>query len=164
MDRTPSVPGDPAVTEFMATDVPTLAPSDDVMVAAQRLIDSGLPGLPVLAGDQLIGILTESDLVSQEAQVETPSSLGILDALFSVDVGRHFDDEMREVLAVSVDGLMTTPVTTVLPEATLTEVATVMADRGINPVPVVAEDGTLLGVVSRRDIIRVVAALDQRAG
>lgn len=159
-----SDPGDPIVTDFMVVDPPTLAPTDDVMVAAQTLIDSGLPGLPVLDGQDLVGILTESDLVAREAEVETPSSLGILDGLFSPDVGRHFDDEMQRVLAITVDGLMTTRVTTVLPEATLTQVATIMADRRINPVPVVSRDGKLLGVVSRRDVIRVVAALDQRAG
>lgn len=157
-------PGDPVVTDFMVADPPILSPSDDVMVAAQKLVDSGLPGLPVMDNGELVGILTESNLVSREAEVETPSSLGILDALFSLDVGRRFDDEMQQVLAITVAGLMTKTVTTVLPQATLTDVATIMVDRRINPVPVMTEDGRLLGIVSRRDIVRVVAALDIRAG
>lgn len=163
MGSTNASAGDPVVTDFMVANPPTLAPGDDVMVAAQRLVDSGLPGLAVVDGGEIVGILTESDLVAREAEVETPSSLGILDALFSPDVGRQFDDEMQQVLAITVDGLMTTRVTTVLPEATLTEVATVMADRRVNPIPVVRRDGTLVGMVSRRDIVRVVAALDSRA-
>ncbi len=154
--------GDPRVTEFMVADPPTLSPTDSVMAAARMLIDSGLPGLPVLEDSRLVGLLTETNLISQEAEVETPSSLGILDALFSFDIGRHFDDEMRAVLATTVEGLMTTRVTTVLPEATLTQVATVMADRHINPVPVVDRDGRLIGIVSRRDVVRMVAALDER--
>ncbi len=155
--------GDPAVTEFMTANPPALSPTDTVVAAARMLVDSGLPGLPVLEDGQLVGILTESNLIATEAEVETPSSLGILDALFAIDIGRHFDDEMRQVLATTVDGLMTTRVTTVLPEATLTQVATVMADRHINQVPVVDENGTVVGIVTRRDIVRVIAALDERA-
>lgn len=163
MDNRTQAQGDPQVTEFMVADPPTLGPADSVIMAARMLIESGLPGLPVLEDGRLVGLLTEINLIAQEAQVETPSSLGILDALFSIDIGRHFDDEMREVLATTVDGLMTTRVTTVLPEATLTEVATVMADRHVNPVPVVDRDGHLIGIVSRRDVVRIVAALDERA-
>lgn len=163
MDNRTQAQGDPPVTEFMVADPPILSPADTVVMAARMLIDSGLPGLPVLEDGRLVGLLTETSLIAQEAQVETPSSLGILDALFSIDIGRHFDDEMREVLATTVDGLMTTRVTTVLPEATLTEVATVMADRHVNPVPVVDGDGRLIGIVSRRDVVRIIAALDERA-
>lgn len=158
-DTTPTQ-GDPAVTDFMVRDVPALAPADRIATAARVLVDSGLPGLPVLDGTTLVGILTESDLISQEAEVETPSSLGILDALFAPDVGRHFDDEMRQVLATTVDGLMSRTVTTVLPEATLTQVATVMTDRHISVVPVVSGGGQLLGLVTRRAIVRRVAELD----
>ncbi len=155
--------GDPAVTSFMTSNPPTLSPHDTVVVAARMLVDSGLPGLPVLEKGQIVGILTESNLIATEAEVETPSSLGILDALFAIDVGRHFDDEMRQVLATTVDGLMTTRVTTVLPEATLTQVATVLADRHINQVPVVDGNGAVVGIVTRRDIVRVIAALDERS-
>lgn len=164
MEHRTQAQGDPQVTDFMVADPPTLSPADTVIAAARMLVDSGLPGLPVLEDGRLVGLLTETNLIAQEAEVETPASIGFLDALFSIDIGRHFDDEMREVLATTVQGLMTTTVTTVLPEATLTQVATVMADRHINPVPVVDRDGRLVGIVSRRDVVRMVAALDERAG
>ena len=164
MDNRTQAQGDPQVTDFMVADPPTLGPTDTVIAAARKLVDSGLPGLPVLEDGRLVGLLTETNLIAQEAEVETPSSIGFLDALFSIDIGRRFDDEMREVLATTVEGLMTTRVTTVLPEATLTQVATVMADRHINPVPVVDRDGRLIGIVSRRDVVRIVAALDERTG
>ena len=163
MDERTNGQGDPNVTEFMTANPPTLSPRDTVVVAARTLVESGLSGLPVLDDGQLVGILTESNLIATEAQVETPSSLGILDALFAIDVGRHFGDEMRQVLATTVEGLMTTRVTTVLPEATLTQVATVMADRHMSQVPVVDGNGAVIGIVTRRDIVRVIAALDERS-
>lgn len=164
MDESSIGPRDARVTDFMLASPPTLSPSDTVIVAARLMADTGLPGIPVLADGQVVGILIESNLIAREAEVEMPASLGILDGLFSPDVGRHFDDEMHQVLATTVGDLMTTRVTTVLPAATLTQVATVMADRHINPVPVVDDNGRLVGLVSRRDIIRVVAALDEQAG
>lgn len=164
MDDASSGQRDAPVTDFMVADPPTLRPDDTVIAAARLMAETGLPGIPVLADGHLVGILTESNLIAREAEVEVPASLGILDALFAPDVGRHFADEMQQVLATTVEGLMTTRVTTVLPGATLTQVATVMADRHINPVPVVDAGGALVGLVSRRDIIRVVAALDEQAG
>jgi CBS domain-containing protein len=159
-DARSTSPIDLQVTEFMVTDFPTLSPTDSVIEAAQRLLDSHLPGLPVIWNGRLVGLVTESDLIDREAQVETPAPLSILDALFSPDVGRHFEDEIRRVLAITVADLMTDSIVTVLPQATLYDVATVMADRRFNPVPVVDVDRVLLGLVSRRDIIRVVAELD----
>ncbi len=158
----PTTPMDAVVTDFMVTDYPTLSPDDTVLDAARRLLESGLPGIPVIAGERLVGLVTESDLIAREAEVETPASLSILDAWFAPDVGRHFDEEMRRVLATTVADLMTDGVVTVLPVASVTDVATAMADRHLNPVPVVDVDGILLGLVTRRDLIRFVAELDAR--
>ncbi|HEV2527869.1 MAG TPA: CBS domain-containing protein [Thermomicrobiales bacterium] len=153
-------PADAVVTDFMTEDFPTLTPEDTVLTAARRLLDSQLPGIPVISGGRMVGLVTEADLIAREAEVETPSSLSILDAWFAPDVGRQFDDEMRRVRATTVADLMTDGVVTVLPVATITDVATVMADRHLNPLPVVDVDGVLLGLVTRRDLIRFVAELD----
>lgn len=156
-----SSPIDLAVTEVMTTGVPTVQASQSVPDGARVLLESGLSGVPVLDGEALVGLLTDFDLVAREAEVEAPAPVSVLDALFAADAGRRFEDEVRQALAVTVGDLMTAPVATVLPMATLGQVATLMADRHLDPVPVVDVDGRLLGVVSRRDIIRVVAEYDR---
>lgn len=54
--------------------------------------------------------------------------------------------------------IMTSPAVTVGPEAPLREVAAALVERGINAVPVVAEDGRLLGIVSEADLLPLEAA------
>jgi CBS domain-containing protein len=52
-----------------------------------------------------------------------------------------------------IKDVMTTDVVTVKPTASLKEVASILAERGISGLPVVDEDGSLLGVVSEADIL-----------
>ena len=54
---------------------------------------------------------------------------------------------------MKVQDVMTTQVRTVDPDATLKEVALLIAEHGISGLPVVAADGTLLGIVSKTDIL-----------
>jgi len=60
-----------------------------------------------------------------------------------------------------VRDVMTRPVVSIPPGATLSEAATRMSRRGISGLPVITEGGRLVGVVSQKDILRVLAA---RAG
>jgi CBS domain-containing protein len=63
-------------------------------------------------------------------------------------------------LAVTARELMTHPVISILHSATLEQVATLMVDRRINPVPVVDDNHSLIGIVSRRDLVRVIARME----
>jgi CBS domain-containing protein len=100
------------------------------------------------------------DLIAREAQVEVPTVLPFLDAFIRADAGRRFDDEMRQALATTVGELMTPRVVTVRPHATLTQLATVMVERDLSTLPVVDDDDRLIGLVSRTDLVRVIARLE----
>lgn len=65
---------------------------------------------------------------------------------------------------MKVRDIMTVNVAAVGPEATLKQVAELMADRGISGVPVVDTDAQVLGVVSEADIIVKAASHPERAG
>lgn len=148
------------VRDLMRTDVPIAAPTDSIATVARMLADSGLPGVPVVEDGEIIGIVTEKDLIEREADVEVPTPLSYFDAIFLLDGGRDFDDEMRHVLAVTARDLMTSPVFNILDSATLGQVATLMIDEGVNPIPVVDESRQLVGIVSRADFVRVIARLE----
>jgi CBS domain-containing protein len=148
------------VRDLMRTDVPIAAPTDSIATVARLLADSGLPGVPVVEDGEIVGIVTESDLIAREADVEVPTPLPFLDAIFLLDGGRDFDEELRHVLAVTAGDLMTKPVFNILDSATLQQVATLMLDEGINPIPVVDSSRQLVGIVSRADIVRVIANLE----
>jgi CBS domain-containing protein len=148
------------VAELMRTDVPVLDPNDSIATVARQIADSGLPGLPVVENGEIIGIITESDVISREAEVDVPEPVAFLDAIFRADVGRDFDEELRRVVAVTARELMSHPVYSILTTATLEQVATLMIDRRINPVPVVDDNHNLVGIVSRSDLVRVIAKLE----
>jgi CBS domain-containing protein len=58
---------------------------------------------------------------------------------------------------------MSSPVISIRSDATLNEVASVMLDRDVHPLPVVDADGRYVGIVSRKDLVRVIAELENRA-
>jgi CBS domain-containing protein len=148
------------VRDLMRTDVPTVAPTDSIATVARLMADSGLPGVPVIDGGEIVGIINEKDLIARQADVDVPAPVGFFDAIFTVDAGQDFDDELRHVFAVTAGQLMTSPVYNILETATLSQVATLMIDEDVNPVPVVDESLRLVGIVARSDLVRLIARLE----
>jgi|APIni6443716594_1056825.scaffolds.fasta_scaffold00500_9 CBS domain-containing protein len=71
------------------------------------------------------------------------------------------DVEDGQVIAArrrKVRGVMTTPVVAAAPTNDIRRIASVMLDRGVDGVPVIAETGRIVGFVSRSDILRAVVA------
>lgn len=153
----------PLVTRIMRTGIPHVAPDDPVGTVARLMVEHQVPGVPVVENDKLVGIITESDIITREADVDVPTPVPFLDAIFMADAGPEFDDELRRVLAVNARQLMTVPVISIRSSATLTEVATLMIDRRVNPVPVLDDDLQVIGLVSRADLVRVIAELESTA-
>lgn len=153
---------EPTVTvrEVMRTPAPTVATTDSVATVARTLVEHGIPGVPVLDDGRLVGIITESDLVAREADVSMPTMVPFLDALFVADAGTPFEEDLRRVLAQTAGELMSSPVYSIRARATLSEVATFLIERRINQAPVVDDDGALVGLVSRSDLVRVIARLE----
>jgi CBS domain-containing protein len=71
--------------------------------------------------------------------------------------GDTSEDDLRRVLATSAGQLMTAPVYSVTVDATVREVATLMFERKVNPVPVLNRENLVVGIVSRSDIVRLLA-------
>lgn len=148
------------VGDIMQPDVPTVSPGASVAAVARVLADLGIPGVPVVDGDELVGIVTEADLIARQAEVSVPTIVPFLDAIFVADAGEPFDEELRRVLALTAGDLMTSPVYNIRASASLTQLATLMIEQRVNPVPVVDEELTLVGLVSRVDLVKVIARLE----
>ena len=148
------------VADVMRRPVPTVSPSDSIATVARLIVEHNLPGVPVVDDNEIVGIVTESDLVAREADVSVPTVVPFLDALFVADAGRDFDEDMRRVLALTAGDLMSAPVYNIRSSATLEQIATLMVERRVNPVPVVGEGLNLVGIVSRADLVRVIARLE----
>lgn len=142
------------VSEVMTKDVITVAPETKVGEIARIMVEKAISGVPVVSDGRLVGMVTEVDLVARNAHLHFPTFIQILDARIYLQSPRHFEEELRRMLGTTARDVMTTDVETVSPDADITDVATLMFERKVNPVPV-TEDDRLVGIVSRTDIIRL---------
>ncbi len=64
------------VRELMATEIDTVEPDEELQTAAVMLIENKIGCLPVVEGERLVGILTESDFVRHYVKTALPASKG----------------------------------------------------------------------------------------
>ena len=95
---------------------------------------------------QVIGLVSEADLLFKEADPGTPCG--------SIRLRWKLSEESK-VNAVTAGHLMTSPAVTIHPDAAVAVAARVMQDRRLKRLPVVTDDGTLIGIVSRADVLSV---------
>jgi len=153
------------VADLMTRQVITVQPETPVAEIARAMVQHDVSGVPVVDHDgNLVGIVTETDLVVQNANVHFPTFLQILDARIYLSDTRHFEDELRKALGTVAADVMTREVETVKPNDDVSVAATLMVDKDLNPIPVV-ENGKLVGIISRSDIIRHILAQEtERSG
>ncbi len=140
------------VGDIMQADWPTLAPDQTVEDTIKLFAESGISGAPVVEGDRLVGIVTEGDLIFRDADIKAPGFLDILGGIIPLGNWEEYREETLKSAGVTVAEVMTKEVTTVTPDAPLTEAATTMADRRVKILPVI-EGGSLRGVITRMDIL-----------
>jgi CBS domain-containing protein len=140
--------------EIMAQPVIAVRPDTPVHDVARLLLDHGFIGVPVVTAEgRLVGIITEADLIVRAANVHFPSYLQILDTFLFLGDRRRYSEEVRRVLGSTAEQIMTPDVIAVRPDTEVGEVARLMFEKKINPVPVL-DGGRVIGVISRSDIIR----------
>ena len=144
------------ISDVMTPDVATVEPDDSVARAVGVMIDRRVSGVPVVDGHRrLRGILTESDLL-RRAELDTaqkrPRWLEFL-----IGTGQ-LAREYVHTHARRVEEVMTDEVITATPDTDLGEAVRLMERKRIRRLPIV-EDGVLVGIVSRADLVRALARL-----
>ncbi len=143
------------VRDVMTTEVTTVDPSASLRDVAAILDDRGIAGAPVVAGEEVVGVVSESDIVMKEQGPEL-GERGLLKRL-----RRHDDGETAAKLeARTAQEAMTSPAVTIEPGRDLTRAAKLMVERGVNRLPVV-EHGKLLGIVTRADLMHAFVRSDE---
>ncbi len=138
------------VRRAMTMEVVTVKPSTDVHVAAELLTRNRISGMPVVDDtDRVVGVISEADIL-----VLT----GLKKEHGFKDILRHMMGEpvpIRTKTGNTVGDVMSTPPITALPDDDITDVASILDERRIKRLPVVDEQGKLIGIISRADIIRI---------
>ena len=131
------------------------APISDV---AELLVKYNLTAVSVVdESNKLIGIITEGDLLYKKVRPHVPHYVNVLGAsIYYKGIG-EYNSQFKKLLASSVEDLMTKEVITAKPETEVEEVVAVMLDKHLKSMPVVDEEGVLIGSLGRRDIIKLIA-------
>ncbi len=132
----------------------TVGPDEEVAQAARIMLDKRVNGLPVVNDEgRLVGIITQSDLVTQQKRMPLPSIFTLLDGFISLGSTDKLEREMQKIAALTVAQAMTPDPVTVGPDTPLEELATLMVEHKFHTLPVV-EGTRLTGVVGKEDILR----------
>jgi CBS domain-containing protein len=143
------------VREIMVTAPVTVDADTSVVQVARVLLEHRLPGAPVLDKQgELLGVVTEADLILRNANLRLPHFLTFVDSLMPTSSTREFESELRRMLATTAREVMGDKLTTVSPEADVADAATIMFESHANPLPVVT-DGRLAGTISLTDLVRL---------
>ncbi len=141
--------------DIMTREVLTIASDATLGEAAAAMADRRVSCLPVVDGGQLVGILTETDIV-RCIERELPSS-GTARPLGSHILWTASTDYLDVVGQLDVDQAMTREVIRVGPADSVETVADVLARHHIKRVPVVLWNA-VVGIVSQMDLVRLLAA------
>jgi len=155
-------------SDLMTDEVETVHEEDDISDVLTRLARADFNGFPVVDDDdRVVGIVTQHDLVhifqpsdrTLWIPVGFPPFLETLE--YAIDLS--WDDLDREIDPLKHAGkpvrtVMTDDVVTVGPDADFDAILDLLADddRDINRLPVVDDDGKLLGIVARQDVLRAI--------
>lgn len=168
-------------SDLMTTDVETVHPDDEISEVLTRLARADFNGFPVVEpvegesgdesddrrGGRVVGIVTQRDLVNlfQPSDrtlwipVGFPPFLETLE--YAIDLSWEALDTELDLLKHAgkpISTVMTEDVVTVGPDEEFDRILDVLADdeRDINRLPVIDDDGRLLGIVARQDVLRAV--------
>ena len=142
------------VTDIMTTDLITFAPDMDISRAAKILFDNRINGAPVVdANGRLVGILCQSDLITQQKKLPIPTIFTFLNGLIRLTSMKQIEKQVRKIAALTVSEAMTPKPVTVRPDTGLETVAALMVDKNFHTLPVV-EESRLVGIIGKEDVLR----------
>ncbi|NET10831.1 MAG: CBS domain-containing protein [Symploca sp. SIO2B6] len=137
----------------------SVTPATPLHTAIQLIADRHISGMPVITSDnQLVGVISESDLMWQETGVDTPPYIMVLDSVIYLENPATFEKELHKALGQTVGEVMTKTVVTITPNTSLREAAQLLHRRNIHRLIVVDDMKKVVGILTRGDIIRYMAS------
>jgi CBS domain-containing membrane protein len=136
--------------DLMTTKVHCVRRATPLKEVVEIMAQNAISGVPVVEEDgSVVGVISEKDFLSHMGAEEPKSLMGVIAECL----------QNKGCLAVTIraqraEDLMTSPAITVREDTILIEISNKFIEKKINRVPVVDQQGKLLGIVSRADIVR----------
>jgi CBS domain-containing protein len=139
--------------DIMTKDIITVKPATTIEDLARILIKHQISGTPVVDEDgNLIGIVTENDLISKNKKLHIPTILRLFDAFIPLGASR-LEEEIKRMAAFTVGEICTRNVVTCDEDMSIEDVATMMTEEKIHLLPVLKER-RLVGIIGKKDLIK----------
>jgi len=147
--------------DIMTKDVVTVKPDTSIEELSALLVSNEISGAPVVNDDgSLVGMVTENDLISRNKRLHIPTVVSFLDAVIYLESSKKFSEDVKRLTATKVGDICAKKIVTITEDTTLTDIATIMSEKNVHLLPVVAS-GKVVGIVGKRDVVKAVA---QQAG
>ncbi|MEU3459330.1 CBS domain-containing protein [Streptomyces sp. NPDC006733] len=142
------------ITDVMTTEVVKAVYGTPFKTVAERLSRHRISGLPVVdADDQVIGVISETDLMMRQAAAADGGGAG--GGSWWGRLSGSARRERNKARARTAGQLMSQPPITVRAEESIAEAARTMVQHRVERLPVIDEQDRLVGIVTRRDLLRV---------
>ena len=149
------------VKDIMMQPVITIIEDTSLQEVARIMLENRIGGLPVInESGELTGIVTESDFTAKEKCV--PFSMFRAPQLFGTWLGNDAEDLYARGRNIPAREVMSTSVVTVTENDSIEKVLELILKYDINRIPVV-KDGKPVGIVARRDLLRVMKVNQSKA-
>jgi CBS domain-containing protein len=147
------------VADVMSRDPIVVRAETPLKEAIQILAERHISGLPVVDDvGKLVGIISETDLMWQETGVTPPAYIMFLDSVIYLKNPATYDRDLHKALGQTVGEVMSKNPIAISPDKTLKQAATTMHDRSVHRLPVLDSTDQVIGILTRGDIIRAMAA------
>ena len=141
------------VEDIMTRRVITVRPETTVQDAARVMFTNRVSGLPVVdAGGRVVGIISDGDLIPRQRRPKVTPWWRLF-----FQNGERLARDYRKIIGTTVGDVMTRPALVISPVFGIETAAAILDNRQIRRLPVV-RDGQLVGIVSRGDLVRALAA------
>jgi len=138
------------VRDVMTKNVISISKFESVMQVANTLTEKNISGLPVVDKEnKVLGIITQADILSMVGVSREHTFKDLLKYMLGERLPeRRMGDHVGDV--------MTSPALTIRPDANIAEAVRMMDEKRIRRLTVVDEKNTLIGILTRADILKAV--------
>lgn len=140
------------VAEIMSTQVDFVTTKTKVRDVARIIFGRGINGVPVVENRKVIGFITEGDIISKlyptmAEYAQDPWHEGDFEAM---------EAKVPQVFALNADAIMSKNPTLITADTQVLHAQSLMATKNIARIPVIDEEGGLVGIITKGDIFRAV--------
>ncbi|WP_126938843.1 CBS domain-containing protein [Veillonella sp. VA142] len=136
----------------------TVGKDELITNVAKLMVKHNLTAIAVVDEEnKLIGIVSEGDLLYKKVRPHAPHYINILGAnIYYGGIG-EYDGQFKKLLATEVAEIMSTEVITAYADAEVEVTVSAMVEKHLKNLPVVDDAYHLIGMVSRHDIMKLIA-------